>query len=307
MRSLFRLLAAGMLVCSAFRVDAATVAYAESFDTLYQVDLDTRVATTVGAAGTFSGQTIGNISGLTVTTDGSLYAVAGGFKLLLKVDPVAGLGAVVGSLGLSGQGSGQFDALDLGMTSDCDGQFWLVSGVLKQLWKVDPKTGATTRVGDTGHAISGLVARDGVLYGSGSRADHGFYRINEATGAATLVGNFGTGASSILNSVSMSFDAEGTLWAVLNYVPPTTGNDVPDWSDLAKIDPTTGVMTIVGPITGPEALRQAGMKGFVITPAACLAGSVRPQPAPIGSTWALGLLGLLVAAAGLSRTRHLGR
>ncbi|MEO7430742.1 MAG: hypothetical protein ABIR62_01585 [Dokdonella sp.] len=305
MRSLFRLIAAGMLVCSAFPGNAATVAYGESFDTLYRIDLATREATSIGTAGTFSGQNIANISGLTAATNGSLYAVAGGFKLLLEVDPVAGLGAVIGSLGLSGQGSGQFDALDLGMTSDCDGNFWLVSGVLKQLWKVDPRTGATTRVGDTGFAISGLVARGGVLYGSGSRADHGFYRINETTGAATLVGNFGAGAPSILNSVSMSFDADGTLWAVLNYVPPTNGDVVPDWSDLAKIDPTTGAMTVVGPITGPAALRQAGMKGFVISPLQCLGGSVSPQPAPIGSPWALGLLGLLVGAAGLRRSRRL--
>jgi len=304
MRSLIRLIAAGMFACSAFPVSAGSVAYGEAFDTLYRIDLDTRTASTIGGAGTLSGQTIGNISGLTVTADGTLYAVAGGFKVLLRVDPVVGLGAVVGSLGLSGQGSGQFDALDLGMTSDCDGNFWLVSGVLRQLWKVDPATGATTLVGATGHAISGVVARNGVLYGSGSRDDHGFYRIDETSGSATLIGSFGPGASSLLNSVSMSFDAEGVLWAVLNYVPPTTGTEVPDWSDLAKVDPATGKVTVVGPITGPDLLKQSGMKGFVITPAQCVAGALPATPAPIGSPWALGMLGVLLAAAGLRRSRR---
>jgi hypothetical protein len=304
MRSLIRLIAAGMLACSAFPVSAGSVAYGEAFDTLYRIDLDTRIASTIGGAGTLSGQIIGNISGLTVTADGTLYAVAGGFKVLLRVDPVGGLGAVVGSLGLSGQGSGQFDALDLGMTSDCDGNFWLVSGVLKELWKVDPATGETTLVGWTGHAISGVVARNGVLYGSGSRDDHGFYRIDETTGAATLIGDFGPAAPGILNSVSMSFDADGVLWAVLNYVPPTSGNDVPDWSDLARIDTATGRMTLVGPITGPESLKQSGMKGFVITPAQCVAGGVAPTPTPIGSPWALGMLGLLLVAAGFHRSRR---
>ena len=38
----------------------------------------------------------------------------------------------------------------------------------------------------------------------------------------------------------MSFDDDGTLWAVLNYVPPAPGSTtVPDWSDLATIDPNT--------------------------------------------------------------------
>jgi hypothetical protein len=303
MRSLTRFIAAGMLACSAFSANAASIAYGEAFDTLYRIDLAARQATEIGGAGTYSGQTIGNISGLTVATDGSLYAVAGGFKLLLKVDPTGGLGSVVGSLGLSGQGSGQFDALDLGMTSDCDGNFWLVSGVREQLWKVDPKTGATTLVGATGHAISGLVARNGVLYGSGSLDDHGFYRIDEATGAATLIGDFGPAAPSALNSVSMSFDADGVLYAVLNYVPPTTGGVVPDWSDLATIDPATGRMTVLGPITGPESLRQSGMKGFAISSTQCLAASAA-SPAPVGSPLALGLLGLLLAATG---ARHFRR
>jgi streptogramin lyase len=306
MRSLIRLIAAGMLACSAFAANAESVAYGEAFDTLYRIDLDTRVATSLGSAGRSAGTPIVNISGLATSSDGTLYAVAGGLKLLLRLDPTSGAGTAIGSLGLAGQGSGQFDALDLGMTSDCDGNFWLVSGVLQQLWKVDPKTGATTRVGATGHAISGLVERKGVLYGSGSRDDHGFYRIDETTGAATLIGDFGPAASSLLNSVSMSFDAEGVLWAVLNYVPPTTGNEVPDWSDLAKVDPAMGTMTVVGSITGPDSLKQSGMKGFVITPAQCIAGSA-PAPAPIGSPLVLGMMGLLLAVAGARRAHRTAR
>jgi hypothetical protein len=303
MRSLTRFIAAAMLALSAFAANAGTLAYGEAFDTLYRIDLDARTATAIGSAGMYAGQTIGNVSGLTTAADGTLYAIAGGFKLLLKVDPTAGLSTVVGALGLSGQGSGQFDALDLGMTADCDGVLWLASGTLKQLWKVDSKTGATTLVGSTGHAIAGLVTHAGNLYGSGSRGDHGFYRIDKQTGAATLIGDFGPAASSALNSVSMSFDAQGTLWAVLNYVPPTTGTVIPDWNDLAKIDPATGAMTLVGPITGPESLRQVGMKGFAITPSLCIDGS-SAIGAPIGSPWALILMGALLAAAGVSRGRQ---
>jgi len=298
MRPLICAIAAGMLAAAAFSANAATLAYGEAFDTLYKIDLDTRQATTVGRAGTYAGQTIGNISGLTTLRDGSRYAVWGGYKQLLRIDPASGVATVVGSLGLAGQGSGQFDPLDLGMTADCDGTLWLSSGILQQVWTVDPATGATTLVGSTGKPIAGLVANADGLYGSGSRGDHGFYRIDRKTGAATLIGDFGSAASSVLNSVSMGFDAGGTLWAVLNYVPPNSGSVVPDWSDLATIDPATGAMTVLGPIAGPDALRQVGMKGFTTGPTQCSRrpDASGPVAAPVDATWALTLLGLLLCA-----------
>lgn len=304
MRSLTRFFAAGMLAVSAFAANAATIAYGEAFDTLYRIDLDARQATKLGVAGMYAGQTIGNISGLTTAANGTLYAIAGATKLLLKIDPAGGLATVIGDLGLRGSGSGQFDALDLGMAADCDGNLWMSSGVLKQLWKVDSKTGATTLVGSTGHPIAGLVFHAGVLYGSGSREDHGFYRVDRQSGFATLIGTFGPSTPSELNSVSMSFDSEGTLWAVLNYVPPTTGSVTPDWSDLAKIDPATGTMTVLGPITGPESLRQAGMKGFTVGPDQCLGGAAGPAAAPVGSPAALTLLAALLAVVGAWRHRR---
>lgn len=308
MRPLICAIAAGMLVVAAFSANAATLAYGEAFDTLYRIDLDARTATKVGAAGSYAGTSIGNISGLTTRRDGSQYAVWGGYKQLLRIDPASGASTVVGSLNLAGQGSGQFDSLDLGMTADCDGTLWLSSGILKQVWKVDPATGSTTLVGSTGKPIAGLVANADGLYGSGSRGDHGFYRIDRKTGAATLIGDFGAAASSVLNSVSMGFDANGTLWAVLNYVPPNSGSVVPDWSDLATIDPATGKMTLLGPITGPDSLRQIGMKGFTAGPTQCrrspdASGAVS---APVDAPWALTLLGLLLGAGAYrSGRRHL--
>ncbi|MEO5626134.1 MAG: hypothetical protein ABIQ70_09025 [Dokdonella sp.] len=304
MRSLTRFIAAGMLAVSAFAANAATIAYGEAFDTLYRIDLDARQATRIGVAGMYAGQTIGNISGLTTAVDGSLYAIAGATKFLLKIDATGGLATVVGDLGLRGSGSGQFDALDLGMTADCSGNLWLSSGVLKQLWKVDSKTGATTLVGSTAHPIAGLVFRAGTLYGSGSREDHGFYRVDQESGIAALIGTFGPSASSAINSVSMSFDDQGVLWAVLNYVPPTTGSVTPDWSDLAKIDPATGAMTVLGPITGPDSLRQAGMKGFTIAPNQCAGPAASATEAPVGSPWAMTLLCGLLAAAALYNSPH---
>ncbi|HEY0179893.1 MAG TPA: hypothetical protein VGC30_09720 [Dokdonella sp.] len=277
-------------------------AYGEAFDSLYRIDLDTRQATLVGPAGRYGGVPITNISGLTAASDGAFYAVSGALKLLLKVDPTSGAGNVVGPLGLAGQGSGQFDALDLGMTVDCDGTLWLASGTSQQLWRVDARSGSLTPVGTMGHRISGLVARGDELYGSGDQGDHTFYRIDKTTGAATAIGGFGPSVPSYLNSVSMSFDDAGTLWAVLNYVPPADGSVVPDWADLATIDPATGVVTVLGPITGPESLRQLGMKGFTLGPTPCRTVAAAPIAAPAAAPSTLAVLGALLAFAALRRS-----
>jgi hypothetical protein len=306
MRPLTCVIAAGMLAVASPFVQAATTAYGEAFDTLYRFDLQTRVAERIGEAGPYAGQTIGNISGLTVTPDGSMYAVAGGLKLLIGVDPANGRASVLADFGLAGQGDpARNDALDLNMIAGCEGELWLTSAYAQKVWTVDPANGATVLVGDTGAAISGLAMRAGQLFGAAGKDDNRFYRIDTTTGAATPIGGFGAEATRWINSISMAFDADGTLWAVLNYVPPEDDNQaLADWSDLATIDPRTGTLDILGPITGPETLRQVGMKGFTLGPPPCGRGGPAPISAPVDAPWALLLLGLLVAgAAGANRRR----
>jgi len=308
MRTLACLVAAGMLALSASGARGETTAYAEAFDTLYSVDLDSQTATLIGPAGTYSGQVIGNLSGLSYSLDGTLYAVAGGMNALARIDPNTGAATIVGSFGLNGQGDPQHnDALDLSMTFGCDGTLWLASAYAQKLWTVDPSSGATTLVGSMGHAITGIVARGYQLYGAGGRNDNTFYRIDTESGAATALGSFGIGGW--INSISMSFDDKGTLWAVLNYVPPAPGSTtVPDWSDLATIDPSSGRMTDLGPITGPDALRQVGMKGFAIGMPYCLAGTLIPHRTPVGTPpWLIGLALLIVLSAAWTLRRRASR
>lgn len=308
MRPLTCLIAAGMLAVSALPAQAAT-AYGEAFDTLYKVDLDARQASEVGRSGSYRGQIIGNISGLTTTADGSLYAVAGGIKVLTKIDPNNGVANVIGSFGLDGQGDpARKDALDLNMVAGCDDTLWLSSAFANKLWKVDPATGATTLVGSTGTTITGLAVRGDKLYGAGGRGDNTFYGIDPKTGAATAIGPFGPAVTRWVNSISMSFDADGKLWAVINYVPPQDDSQpTVDWSDLATIDPATGTVTLLGPVTGPESLRQIGMKGFTVGPTKCTRGSTGTHSAPVGSPWALALLGLLLTLAGAGAARRVLR
>jgi len=304
MRLLTCIIAAGMFAVAAIPAGAATVAYGEAFDTLYRVDLTTHEATKVGAAGRYAGQIIGNISGLTTTADGALYAAAGGFKLLIGIDPESGQATVIGDLGLNGQGDpGRNDALDLNMAAGCSDTLWLSSAVANKLWTVDRATGAARLVGSTGHALTGIVARGEQLYGAGGKGDNTFYSVDPSTGAATAIGTFGSGVTRWVNSISMSFDEAGTLWAVINYVPPEHDTDIPaDWSDLATIDPTTGKVHVLGPITGPDSLKQIGMKGFTTGPAPC-GGIQPPSPAPVDSPWMLALLAALLALVA-STQRH---
>jgi hypothetical protein len=282
------------------------MAYGEAYDTLFQFGLTSHTATEVGNAGRYGGQPIANLSGLSFAPEGdALYAVAGGMNSLVRIDPETGHASIIGLFGLAGQGDpNRNDALDLGMTFGCDGTLWLVSAYAGKLWTVDSGNGATKLVGTTGQAITGLVANGNVLYGAGGRGDNGFYRINTSTGEAKRIGDFGD--DRWINSVSMSFDADGKLWAVLNYVPPAPGSTtVPDWADLATIDVATGKLTIVGPITGPESLRQLGMKGFAIGPPRCTLGGGSAVTAPVGTPpWLLALAGLLVAVSAAALRRR---
>ena len=306
MRTLACLIAAGMLGLSASVAGAATAAYGEAFDTLYRIDLSDHTATEVGHAGSYGGQQIANISGLSYSPDETLYGAAGGMNALARIDAGSGAATIVGSFGLNGEGDPQRnDALDLGMTFGCDGTLWLVSAYAGKLWTVNPANGATTLIGATGHTITGLVAVGNALFGAGARGDNNLYRVDTKTGAATIVGSFGD--SGWINSVSMGFDDKGTLWAVLNYVPPEPGaTSVADWSDLARIDIATGRVTIVGPITGPESLQQVGMKGFAVGPPRCTAGGAAGVfTAPVGTPpWLACLAALLVAMAGWTLRRR---
>jgi hypothetical protein len=294
-----------MLALSASVAGAGEVAYGAAYDTVYSVDIASHTAAEIGTAGNYGGVPIVNLSGLSFSPDNVLYAVAGGLGALTRIDPATGQGTPVGSFGLSGQGDPQRnDALDLSMTFDCDGTLILVSAYANKIWTANPSNGATTLVGPTGHTITGVVAHGNVLYGAGGRGDNGFYRIDTQTGAATEIGNFGD--SRWINSVSMSYDAAGVLWAAINYVPPAPGTDsVADWSDLARIDESTGKITFIGPITGPESLLHIGMKGFAIGPPRCTLGSVAAAAAPVGTPpWLLALAALIVAMGAFSLRRR---
>jgi hypothetical protein len=305
MRMLACFTAAVFLIASISLARAEPFAYGVAYDELYRVDLGARQATFIGSAGNYAGTPLAALTGLSYGPGNELYAIAGTQKALVKISTSTGAAEFVGRFGLAGQGSGQFDALDLSMAYGCDGSFWMTSAIKRDLWKVNPQTAVITLVGNTGRQISGLAVRRGILYGTGIGSDQGLYTIDPGTAAATRVGTFG----GTIPWIDPSFGTDGTLWATFSYNPPENR----EWSDLARIDPTTGAATNLGPITGPTRLRFFSMKGLAVAPSSCVpdpdGGGETPEPAglPLGSPWALILLGLLLLTATARRLRNPGR
>ena len=106
------------------------------------------------------------------------------------------------------------------------------------LYTVNQGTGVATLVGPVGYGLVGLVvSSDGTIYGSGGKR---LVVINPATGSGTPVGS-GTGFSS---SGDLAFDASGNLYM--------TATDTPRTDVFVRLDPTTGVGTIIGTVGDPD-------------------------------------------------------
>ncbi|HJU38806.1 MAG TPA: hypothetical protein VJ724_04480 [Tahibacter sp.] len=300
------LAAAAVFVLLTGKVIAEPFALVSAYDQIYSVDLATRQATLVGDNGRRGGQPI-VFKGLAYAPSGALYGASDNLKALFRLDAPGASTNFVGNLGLAGQGdAANFDALDFGFAIGCDAQQWLTSTYAQRLWKVDANTGATTLVGNLGAKITGIAAKGRELYGFGSRGDDGFYRIDPATGQATLIRRYPSLVDRA-SSIWPAFDASGQLWVVVSYMPPPLpGLPGVPWSDLAKVDVTTGEMTILGTITGPDSLEYIGLLGFAIAPpAACPTGVVPTTPIPAGTPAGNALLaGLLALVAGFGLRRR---
>jgi hypothetical protein len=209
--------------------------------------------------------------------------------LLLPVIP-ASAGTLLYVVNGPPSGSAQFGTIDLGTgafnqigPSAPEGSQGLVQGPNGSLLTLDfsgnldsinPVTGVTSLVGPTGladcaappispcgpHASNSLASAGGGIYVTD--LSNNLYRVNPATGAATLVGPTGIPAvpfTPLTVNPDGSFDAfdeglfgaNGKLYATFDAitVDPTTFTtaSVVIAPDLYQIDPTTGATTLVGP------------------------------------------------------------
>src|SRR5947209_2313440 len=159
-----------------------------------------------------------------------------------------------------------------GLAPASNGSF-LTLGFDANLASINPVSGLPTVIGPTGlsdcstpsspcgpRSVSTFGALAGALYATDYNQN--LYRVNPATGAATLVGSTGIPAFPFPSHFSSNpdgtanvfsatlFGANGNLYATFdtNTVDPTSGNLTPAiLNNLYRIDPNTAVATVVAP------------------------------------------------------------
>jgi hypothetical protein len=254
----------------------------------YKIDLKTGAATQLN---------VGNGSvkcgdGLTYDDDGTLYAytqrvIAGvgpTVSELVTIDKHTGVQHVVGQLPNVLVGGG-------GMTFDADGDLWLYGVTINDprctpnastcLWKVNPKTAASTFVGTapTGRAVYGLtgdcedvwaISADTVS-GPGVSLHTELDEVDTHSAALHKI----TDVPGIAFPTGLDFDADDDLWALANSFTRGAGTGM----ILFRVDPRNGN---TGPtdITFNGAPFSGQLNGLAVSPISCDDPGPDPTPAP---------------------------
>lgn len=303
------LAAATLTLASGSAGAAETSAYAVGFDTLFRIDLVNGQATRIGTFGTLGSPNalIADVEGIAFAPDGTLYGVSDSQKVLVRINTATGAATVVGSLRAGDQPiANPTESLDFGLAFTCDGRLWLSSDSTGRLWEVSPQSGQIRFVGNMGVRISGLAARGNDMVGIGVEADSGIYRIDLATGTASLLTRLTP--SSSFEDAGLDFDSDGRLWAARNAAsnPPN--------SDLIRIDLDNGMTRDVSRIAFAPGVADKEIETLAIAPpGGCNTsepigppGGLQPQAraVPVDAPFALALLGVLVALVAAWRLRR---
>jgi len=238
-------------------------------DSLYRIDLATGTHTRLGRIQSL-GQTKLDVEGLAFSPDGTLYGVDDESMTLFPIN--TDNGAVIDSQEVSITGMGPAGGNDFGLTFACDGGLYVTSVSQKSLYWLN-LDGSATLIGNLGQNISALAAYGNPvqLYGlsNGLLANQkedtrSLYSINTSTGAATLIGKLGPGASSY-DQAGLDFDSDGQLWAITDRRAVPGG---PFGSQLLSIDKTTGAATPI------STTAESGFESLAITvPRGCDVGN----------------------------------
>lgn len=163
---------------------------------------------------------------------------------------------------------------------------FLMPPVPSELRTIDLMTGVVTTVGPTGvtgeHDFEGLdFSPSGELFASEDSGGD-IYRINVATGAATLVGNTGL---DFLGNSGLAFRSDGTLFLI-------TDGGGEDGARLYTVNTATGAATVVGDLTldtlSSIAFAPDGTL-FAIDPDNDFLVTINPTTAAISNVGVLGL------------------
>ncbi len=252
---------------------------------LYRLDMATGVATELGATG-FS-----KIEGLAINSAGEIYGVNPPTAQLVKCSATTGACTAVGLL----TGLPQVQA-NAGLAFSSTGVLYLAVNAV--IYRVDPATAATTALGNTGPAISGLAgvsptaACASGIYGLGGNTDRGkFYCINITDGSAVLLGTIG------LAPLDSGLDGDlttGLVWGVSNDDP----GQVFAINTTSLAISNTNTVTLAGKaIGGFESLAVARTVTAEVPPVIITPTATDPLAVPTLSPAWLASLALLLATA----------
>jgi len=252
-------------------------------DYLFSIDLQTGLATPIGPTG------FEDVEGLAFDpTCQSLFAVDDVTDRLLTCDTETGACTMVGGLGVN--------ITDTGLAFAADGTLYMSTDAPKSptnFYRVDPLTGAATRVGDQRQEVTGLAAGPPGLFGLGGDGTDDLVRIDPATGAATRIGSLGTISPS---DGGLDFDADDVLWGVED-----SGMRYP--SRVFKVDITTGRATVVATAHLEDGTQLSGFEGLAIENGICSVVTGGQQPplleVPAVGGWGLAALAALIVGAAL--------
>ncbi len=224
-------------------------------DDLYRLDLATGAVTRIGPVRPSVGPAFQDVEGLALSPAGELFGVDDALDALIRIDTASGQATLVGALGTSGQGPN--GNLDYGLAFTCDGRLWLSSDTTATLWEVDPGTGLAQAPRTLPAGIGALAGRGLSLAGLG--VDGNLHQYVPSTGQTTLIGATGL---TLVDDGGLDFDADGNLWAVLDFTP----SDPDRPSEVHRLDRTTGLAQWV-------ASTRIGFEGLAIAPATCAGNS----------------------------------
>jgi hypothetical protein len=265
-------------------------------DILYSIDLQTGKAVKIGSAVGFE-----DVESFTFDPGcKTLYGVDDEKDVLVTCDVETGTCKEVGPLGV--------DITDTGLAWGADGNLYMSTDAPKKptnFYKIDPKTGAATRIGDQGQEVTGLAADRGGVFGLGGDGTSNLVRINTETGKATAIGPLKT---VVLVDGGLDIAADGTLWGIHDGSVGRVGH-----AQTFTVDLKTGAATVVA--TVKDAVSGAALDGFeglAIADGVCKNLVDAPPPPPRQSpteipalgSWGFAALALALTALGVLALRR---
>jgi hypothetical protein len=218
------------------------------------------------------GVTRSDVEGLAFDKNGVLWAVDDESSKLFSIDTGTGLVNFFDEVSISGLSA--LEQNDFGLAFTCEDELFVSTISNQSLYKL-AMDGSATLVGGMGVNISAIAAYgkparlyglgNGLLGDGGPLDNRSLYEIDTGTGTVTLIGEIGAAADDYFEA-GLSFDEEGTLWAITD----RRTFDNPLGSQVLSLDLDTGLGTLRSTTT------VTGFESLAVAPPAGCAPSVEP-------------------------------